>query len=216
MEQQIFLDEDQYLDIQETGTSLVKRAESFIITNDQQNLQATDILNELKKIMKDAKEKRDSIVKPLDAAKKAADKLYKEITEPLEKAERYIKNLMGDYFQKKEAERRRLQAIEDERLKKAQAKYEVKAAKAEEKGVTLPPAPVATIVQAPEKTVKAESGASSTVTMEWTYEILDENKVPEQYKRVHPPLINAAVKSGVRDIPGVRIFQQPKISVRTV
>ena len=210
------VESNHYLEIQETGSALIQRAESFsVIKNDSDNLQAAEVLNELKKKQKAAKEERDSIVKPIDAAKKAADKLYKQVVEPLERAEKFIDGLMGQYYLAREVERQRLQAIEDEKLRKKNETYQKKVEKAEAKGIEPPPPPAPVIVQGAEKTIKSETGTSSTVIVEWKAEIVHEDLVPRQYCIPHMPKINAAVKSGMREIPGVRITQQTRVQTRT-
>jgi hypothetical protein len=53
------------------------------------------------------------------------------------------------------------------------------------------------------------------MTVYWKHEILNPEAVPLQYCTPDPVKINAAIKQGVRDIPGVRIFSEEKIK-RTI
>lgn len=59
--------------------------------------------------------------------------------------------------------------------------------------------------------VQVESPKVSGFTTRWTYEITDEASVPRQYCEVSSSLINKAIKEGIREIPGVRIFEEDSI-----
>lgn len=45
----------------------------------------------------------------------------------------------------------------------------------------------------------------------WKWELLDASLVPVNLKEVSDKLVNAAVKGGLRSIPGIRIFQEDRI-----
>lgn len=49
------------------------------------------------------------------------------------------------------------------------------------------------------------------MTTIWKYDIVDENAIPRQYCIPSPGLLQEAVRSGARDIPGVRIFEETKL-----
>lgn len=67
---------------------------------------------------------------------------------------------------------------------------------------------------APAAPMRAMSG-SATTTKRWVGTVVDESRVPREYLAVDQRKINAAVKAGVRDIPGVTIEQVDGLSVRT-
>lgn len=46
------------------------------------------------------------------------------------------------------------------------------------------------------------------VQLKWTFEIIDRNQVPNGYWAIDETAIKAAIASGVRDIPGVRIYEE--------
>jgi hypothetical protein len=66
--------------------------------------------------------------------------------------------------------------------------------------------PVTTFVSAPSK-VKGQ-------TKTWTFEVTNANAVPREYLMVDTVLIREAMRNGVRDIPGVRFFQEDGLSIR--
>jgi hypothetical protein len=61
--------------------------------------------------------------------------------------------------------------------------------------------------------LRGTSGSAST-RKRWKAEVIDEAAVPRQFLVVDTKAINAAVRDGVREIPGVRIEQVDELSVR--
>lgn len=60
-----------------------------------------------------------------------------------------------------------------------------------------------------------EANRVSGVQRPWTFEVTDPLLVPTQYWTLDEKKIRAAVKAGTREIPGVSIFQDMKIAIRT-
>lgn len=89
---------------------------------------------------------------------------------------------------------------------------EARAAEEATKARPLPDIPVAQVA-APTGPVHTASGSAST-TRRWVGEVVDEAKVPRDYLVVDQKAINAAVKAGVRSIPGVDIKQVDGLAVR--
>jgi hypothetical protein len=56
---------------------------------------------------------------------------------------------------------------------------------------------------------------SASQRKEWTHEILNPDEVPREYCSVDERLIRKAVKGGVREIPGVRIYEDYITSFRS-
>ncbi len=52
------------------------------------------------------------------------------------------------------------------------------------------------------------------VRMTWTFEVIDPNQVPNGYWTVDKDAIKAAIADGVRDIPGVRIYEEASTTFR--
>jgi hypothetical protein len=49
----------------------------------------------------------------------------------------------------------------------------------------------------------------------WKFDILDEQKIPRQYLLIDEVGIRAAIRSGVREIEGLKIYEDFEISVRS-
>lgn len=86
---------------------------------------------------------------------------------------------------------------------------------AEETEAANAPVQVAVAPVIPEipKTVRTESG-SAHQRMTWEFEIEDKSMVPPEYLMVDEKAIRQAVKAGIRQIPGVRIFELASTTFR--
>lgn len=58
------------------------------------------------------------------------------------------------------------------------------------------------------------SFAAKGTTKRWVFEIKDDKQIPREYMQVNETLIRGAINQGVREIPGVRIYQEESISLR--
>lgn len=68
----------------------------------------------------------------------------------------------------------------------------------------------------PVRGVKVEGIGTISVTDRWVWEVEDEAKVPREYLSPDKARISAAVKGGLRQIAGIRIFPTPKVSSRSL
>ncbi len=48
----------------------------------------------------------------------------------------------------------------------------------------------------------------------WSFDVSDLSKVPAEFLLIDTKKVNEAIKSGVRDIPGLNIFQKPIVSIK--
>lgn len=77
------------------------------------------------------------------------------------------------------------------------------------------PAPVvAPVVVKEAARVTSFTGAMATASRKWKGEVTDPNAVPRQYLMVNQSAIDAAIKGGMREIPGVRIFEDVRTAIR--
>ncbi len=52
------------------------------------------------------------------------------------------------------------------------------------------------------------------ITKRWTFTVENKEKVPEEYKILDTTKINNAIRAGIREIPGLRIYQEERIGAR--
>lgn len=98
---------------------------------------------------------------------------------------------------------------------KRKADAEAAALAAKEAALFDEPAPayVPTVVKDAVRVVTA-SGAKASGSIEWKGEVENAALVPREYLMVNQDAIDAAVKGGMRAIPGVKIFETVKTSFR--
>lgn len=204
-------------------TSMVQKAGAIVIKTAEEMASATDFLGQIKARQKRIEELRLSFTKPLNEALRNINNEFKKASEPLDKIERQVKMIMTDYHNKeaerirkeqaKIAEKQRLefeaeqerkrQEIADSNLTKKAQKEAIKEIKQEE-FVATP-----TVVQ--EKTVASDQG-KVTFKSVWKYEVIDEQQIPREYLKVDEVALNKAVKLGVREIKGVKIYESKEVS----
>lgn len=61
---------------------------------------------------------------------------------------------------------------------------------------------------------RGDLGAVASLRRTWRYDLLDIAAVPREYLYLDPSRVNAAIKAGVRDVPGLRIFEHTETVVR--
>lgn len=85
------------------------------------------------------------------------------------------------------------------------------------------PAPVIVVDAGPAETKTVTDAGIAKLKSEWKWEILNFKELPdaafenrkEEVTKALSPWLNAQVAAGIRNIPGVKIFQQTKIQTRT-
>ena len=100
----------------------------------------------------------------------------------------------------------------------AQRKADAEAAEQARKEAAMfdeaPPAPVAAAPVKDVARVVSFTGAKATASVKWKGEVTKPEDVPRQYLMVNQAAIDAAIKGGVREIPGVRIFEDVRTAIR--
>lgn len=170
------------------------------VIDDATNDQASKTALVCKEYLDKLEEKRTSAKEPFLKAGREIDAFFKPITTRLTTLRSALTKSMGAYYMQKEEERR-----------KQEEKNAKKIEKAIEKGKPMPV--VTQIVNSPQ--VRTDEGLTS-IRKVWKCEVLDLAKVPDQYiiKTVDMKKIDFAVKSGVREIPGCRVYEDAQIIQR--
>jgi len=207
-----------------TVTTLTKQAAACKINDQKSREGASALLSMIKQKQKKVMEFRDSRIKPIKESIKLLEADFKQYLNPLTEAEQKVKDEIARDYQHQQAlqrvEQERIAREEAERIAKLQKqmdKAKSELAKAEAEALMQE-----TMIEAERQKAAAEaqssiktSMGSSNVRMMWTFEIIDEAKVPKDYCEVSSVKVNAAIKLGKRDIPGLRIYEKPVISGRS-
>lgn len=205
VELQVIENDERVQELSQGSLELVKRAQGIEIVDDETDVDAAEFLAQVKTARKRVDELRHWFTDPLETQKKNIIARFKTTDAPLEQAQKIVggKHLVYQRAQQEAARK------EQERLRKlAEGKQARQAARAEEKGLEAPPVviPMPT-VQAPPKTIHTASGSVTTRTV-WRHQVVDMAALPDEYKIADEVKLGKVVRAGVREIPGVRIYEE--------
>lgn len=181
-------------------------ASKISVKDDASNTQGSEVVVNLTKARKYLEDLQKFFTSPLESRKKLVIAVFKKILEDATGQEDRLRHELSAYFQKKENERI---AAENKRIADQQ-ETERKArmlGRAAPKPIAAPPAPELA------RSTQTENGAAG-ITMEWGGVVTDPAQVPKKYWAINQKLIDADVRAGVREIPGVLISQTPSVRVR--
>lgn len=190
-------------DLLSTTARLCGSATRAVIDSPAALGKGADLAKMIRVALKTADAERKSLVEPLNGVVKTINLRFKRYTGPLEEAQTLIDGKMVTYG-KKVADAQR---IEDEKRRK-----EEDAVRAEEFPDEMPFTPP---TAAPKPvTVYGNTGSAASFTNTWDFEIVNPLMVPRDYLMPDEKKIRQAVKDGVREIPGVKIFEKTGLRVR--
>lgn len=194
---------------------LVADANKQLVKTQQESDYANIILTRLTAGLKGIEMTRLSFTAPLTQSKREIDNFFKQITAPIDQAKRDLSNRVLAFRQelrrkdeearlehqrreeearlKQEAERNRRQAISDSAGERGLEQHEI--------------APVA---EPEPESAPAETLARDTtkVRYQWTYEVAEFDKIPHKYLTLDKGAIQRAIRDGIRDIEGIKIFEK--------
>jgi len=142
--------------------------------------------------------------KPISDHVRNVNAFFKNLAAPLNALDDIYRRKMRGYLAIEESKRKAKEA-ELAKVAERQHKKEEKVAK---KKKEPPP-----IYIAPKVKDRTKDVAGVVKAKVWTYEIEDENKLPERFWLIDEAKIRTEVQSGNRNIPGVRIYQKEQIRV---
>ena len=195
-------------------TGLINEATALEITTASEKMDATNISGALQELSKQVKTKCESFLEPFKKITSAINGPKKRIMEAATTAKNIVNQKIFQYKKQEEINQARQQKIIDEQTAQLQKKLKAQAAELKIEAPRVAP------IKAPKPVtiVRGDSGASVYTRKGWKCEIVDPDKVPfalkgkdgkERFRLCIPSmkLLNQAVKMGVREIPGCRIFE---------
>lgn len=202
--------ESEVKEIQSQTDKIVAAAQALAVVDDVGMREATDLLGWIARAKKQVEEKRKFFVDPLNKQVKAINAMFKRYAEPLEQADTLLRGKVLSYRREQD----RIRREEEERLRKLQEKEQKRLERQAAKKDLPPPPPMPTPqVQEQAKTVHSDFGSVSAKKV-WDFKIIDPAQIPAEFMMVNEKAIRAAVKAGVRNIPGVKIYQREELAVR--
>ncbi len=188
----------------------LKLAAGLVVKDAASVVLATDTLSTLARLRKKIESARLFFTAPLNATLDKYNALFKTISVPAKQVDDGLRNRLLAY----RAEQERIRQAEEARLQKeAEDRQKAINKQAAKIGVEAPTV-VVPVLQEQAKTVAGSMGGSASVPKDWVGEPIDEKLVPREYCIYSQSLVNQAVKSGVRVIPGVRIYEKERLIIR--
>jgi len=192
---------------------LATQCNNVVITNIENLETAKHLAKTAKAIENLIEEKRKEITAPILNEKKKIDDFAKTLTSKLNDA---LKNIRGQILsfekrleEERIAEQRRIEAEKrelEERLKKAALEDTGSAEVLEKESLKL--------IEMNEQSAKLSNQTSNSVRRVWKYSISDMTLIPRDYLTVDEKKVKDAISSGIREIPGILIFQEDQLVLR--
>lgn len=189
-----------------------EKLDAFVVDSDEAVILCTEVVSNASDLLKEMEASRKSTIDVPDKYVRSVNKFVKPYRDQIKGIVDSGKGKIGEYGRQKIMAQRKKEIEAKKAADELQAKIDAQAKKNNMQPVQLP-RPVIGRSAGP---VRSASGTSST-RLEWTYEVEDNamDVLPRDYLMVDEKAIKAAVKAGIRQIPGVRIFEAPAVSIRT-
>ena len=193
--------------LHEEAVKLKEYAEARVITSNQDMVDSTNDMSMIVNLKKALEERRKGYVKPLNDHVKGINEAFKSIMEPIEAADKITRGKMLAYQNAQEAKRAEEEKINRLRVEAAEAEMRLK-------GELTAPVDMITVTPEAPKTVHGEAGdVGRRMVRKW--DLVDLSQIPIDYLILDTVKINKVVKAGIPSIPGIRIYEEAVLTVRT-
>jgi len=198
--------------------SATEQANALIIKDDETNAKAVEMIAFVSNLVNSLHEATTALTKPLKEPAKKIDGFSKAIRDPLLDVKAIIQGKLNLYSHSLIVAQRAAKKKADDALALAQKAIDDQAKAAGVATIELP------VMHVPDKpaAVRTELG-SATIKMVWMYTVDKVADIPRDYLEkvfvlATEPMLNkvfkAAIDAGIREIPGMNIFEQAETKVR--
>ena len=186
----------------------VGKMKAFEIKSDDDLATMTDMVGSCNRVIREMEAARKEKIKVPNEYVRGVNAFIKQFKDKLTQARDLGKSKISNYGYMLEMQRRKEQRAAEEAAAAKQAEIDAAAKEHGIEPVTMPTPPKQTATPR----VKTEK-ASASIKMVWTYEISKLDEIPRPYLKVDDKAIQRAIDGGVRDIPGIRIYETSKAHV---
>lgn len=185
------------------GQDLLLRAGELQVESFEQMKDAKALVKDCQLTEKEIEAKRIAITKPLNDFIKEVNGLFKEMTASLVAARGVVNKKVLSFNAEQERIRMEEQKklIEDEKKWRDEHPEELTPEVAEKRRADLKD----------NLSYVASDTKVSGIVKRWTYEVVNEEEIPREFCSSDSKKINQAIRDGVRDIKGVRIYQAESV-----
>jgi len=187
------------------------KCKNILVVDEQSLLSASELAKDAGKVSKLIDEKKLEITRPIMARKKEIDDFAKEITAELNDSVKGLRAQILSFQQEQERKRRE----EAQRLAEEQARKEaeLRAKMESEQEITREEVDELKDVRAKQADI-ASAPAPTNIRKTWEWELEDITKVPAHFLTVDAQAVKSALSTGLRDIPGIKIYQKEHLVLR--
>jgi hypothetical protein len=186
---------DKEIQVIEKETSpLLAQVSNYVIKTVEDVDSASAFLKKIKDAETGIENKRLEFTAPLNQSLKAINDTFKKLKAPLLEAKMLLTNRILDW---RRAEQEKI-AKEEERRRKIQEAHEKQGHQVNEPVVMLRP--------------DTHIG-NSQVRKVWKWKLTDFTKLSDEFKTINGVYVNQKIREGVREIPGLEIFQEEELSI---
>jgi hypothetical protein len=198
------------VEMQSRGQAFLNRALTVVIDTPEAAENANQGIIKGKEYLASVHAQRKFFTKPLENQVDNINALFEPLAKPFETGLVELNSKVKDFLVGKQRD------IE----KKKQAELEKVRAEAAANAAASPAVAVQAQLDIEKKyeaekkaagSVKSASGTTG-VRYKWTYEVVDYPAIPENYKEINDAAVKLAISQGLREIPGIRIFQEPYVA----
>lgn len=191
------------------GARLLEYAHGRTVTCNEDREVAGADLTVIARSLKAIETKRLEYTKPLNAFLTQINAYFKAAADPFTQADVLNRAKVRGYDNEVERRRQEAAKIEDEKLALARREAELKDGE-----ITVDLSPVPAPPPTPNK-VYTSAGGSMGKRKEPKWELEDLSRVPAEYLMLDMVKVGRVVRAGVREIPGIRIWEESNITVRS-
>lgn len=174
------------------------------VDSQESSIEAGRALVQLKGLKDSIEAQRMSLTRPLKDTAKRIEAMYKPTLEKLAQADQLIRSKVLKFRADSEAANAAKTAELMEKATEAQD--------AGDNDTALALATEATEQSSMAKTTLLEQG-SMQMKKVWDFEVTDLGSVPHEYCTLDATKVRAAIRAGVRELPGLRIFQKDSMAI---
>jgi len=196
------------LNLREEVTKLSNYATCRVIKSDEDLTPATDDLALIARLKKALKDKQDEYVRPIKSHLDKVQFVFKDLLACLDDIDKTNREKIAAY----RAEQLRRQREADELNRQA---LELARRQAEFSGTGEITVDTTPIESAPVINRISTNTGTSSFRKDWKWRIVDRSKIPSDYMIIDAARITKEVKAGVRDIPGIEVYCDEIMQVRT-
>lgn len=205
-------------DFQTSVTDFCQKFKAIVILNEEQDQQAESAALRVREMKRDIEEKHKLLVGPYKEITKAIDARKKSLVDPLEGLLDILRRERGMWAvqkaEKAALERRKIEAERQAELdKKNREEAAARALGIQDAAPVLEYAARDQQLERQDRQVE-RAGQTKGLRMTWKAEIVTAAEVPRQFLVPDEAAIRRAVTGGVREIPGVRIWEEASVSIR--